>query len=243
MTNKAVRYVTTTKKPKQEPMSVLIVAAGVSPKMRSYGTKSLLKYENTTVLGLQTNIIWQKFNKADILGVVGFEADRVMNSVKSIRFVENAVFEETNVVKSLGLGLRAMTERAVLIIYGDILFNVDAIHFNTNESSVFFSQGMLPNSGPGVIITDSYATHLGYGLNNQWNKMIFLRDKELDLFKDYVFDSENNKMLGHDAINYVLDNGGNIRAINPKNTLVYEINNYKDVAKGFKAINENSINL
>ena len=48
-------------------------------------------------------------------------------SPKDLIKIENENYEKTNVVRSIGLGLRAATSENVLVIYGDLVFNEETI--------------------------------------------------------------------------------------------------------------------
>ena len=114
---------------KNEKHSIIIPAAGMGYRMRSYGPKPLIRInQEKTIVQNQIEIIKNNFVNPEIILVCGFEADKVMkNTPTDIIKIENESYEKTNVLRSIGMGLRAATSERVLIVYGDLVFNDEAI--------------------------------------------------------------------------------------------------------------------
>ena len=114
---------------KSQKYSIIIPSAGMGKRMRSYGPKSLIKITpEKNIVENQIEIINDNFTNHEIILVCGFEADKLMNNTpKNLIKIENENYENTNVVRSIGLGLRAATSENVLVIYGDLVFNEETI--------------------------------------------------------------------------------------------------------------------
>ena len=110
---------------KTEEYSIIIPAAGMGYRMRSYGPKALISLNlDQNIIQRQIEIIKNNFTNYEIILVVGFEAEKLMrNTPEFLVKVENESYERNNVVRSIGMGLRATTTDKVLIIYGDLVFN------------------------------------------------------------------------------------------------------------------------
>ena len=118
---RAVRHIAPIRGPlKQQKYTVIIPAAGMGNRMSTYGPKSLLTLDgHTTLIDRQIASVRRTFRKCEIILVVGFQAVKVMNNTpKDIIKIENENHEDTNVVRSIGMGLRAATTDKVLVIYG-----------------------------------------------------------------------------------------------------------------------------
>src|SRR3982751_246557 len=91
-------------------LSIVIPAAGVGRRMKSFGPKSLIELgDGQTVLSRQLHILRSTYPTADIVLVLGHEADRIIRSLPSasgIKVVENENHSETNVARSLAMGIR-----------------------------------------------------------------------------------------------------------------------------------------
>ena len=106
------------------PIDIIIPCAGLGRRMKSYGPKSLIVIKkNLRIIDNQLKLLKKNFPTANIILVTGFESDAVMNSTPmDIVKIENENYDTTNVMRSIGIGLRAC-KRDVLIVYGDLIFN------------------------------------------------------------------------------------------------------------------------
>ena len=114
---------------KKEKINVIIPAAGIGRRMKSYGPKPLIKIGNSTIIKNQINLLQTYIPDINIVLVCGFKAERLMNETpSSILKVENELYQETNVVRSIGMGLRVVGSTSkVMVVYGDLVFNSAAI--------------------------------------------------------------------------------------------------------------------
>lgn len=216
------------------PIDVVIPAAGLGKRMKSYGPKPLIKLKNgCRIIDNQLKIIKSIIPNANIILVCGFEAISLMNNTPSdIIKVENEHYETTNVVRSIGMGLRAC-QRDVLILYGDLVFNSETIeNMNFNKSSLFASPNIMKNSEVGCIVNNKgKVENLMYDLDNKWGQIIFLKSRELDIFKKICWNPDNYNMFGFEAINEMVSNGGVISACSDDDARIIDIDSSKDLEK------------
>ena len=125
------RFTTTVKddgssKEEDPNITVIVPVAGMGHRMKSYGPKCLLQAnQKETILEKTISNIKREHPKSDIIVVAGFESNKVINSLPHyVRIVENSSFEETNIVESIRLGINASANKKLLIVYGDLIFNV-----------------------------------------------------------------------------------------------------------------------
>jgi choline kinase len=183
--------------PKKDNLSIIIPAAGVGKRMRSYGPKSLIPLNHEeTVISRQINLLKKLFlHHSEIIVVVGFESEKIIRNLpKWVKVIENENYATTNVARSIGMALRIASNNNVLIVYGDLVFNIHALG-------------------------------------------VYLRKRELELFSKFVWNRDKYKLFGYEALNYVLDHGGYIRAVEPVNMKIAEIDFAKDVDIARKIIN------
>jgi choline kinase len=216
-----------------EALSVIIPAAGTGHRMKSYGPKCLLPISPTeTILYKIITNVRSIYPNSEITVVVGFEADRVIKVLPDdIRIIENQFYQETNVVESLRLALNSIVNKNVLVVYGDLIFNTNAIDGLTNEKSciVVDSKHNFKNEEVGVTVVDDMVTNFAYGLDTKWGQIIYLENEALLLFKTLCANRKRNKMYPFELFNMIMNEGINIRAIEPKGMEIQEVDSLKDI--------------
>jgi CTP:phosphocholine cytidylyltransferase-like protein len=241
MTNyaRSSRFIAPSKKTQDKErtknLSILIPAASIGYRMKRYGAKGLLELpDGIPLLEKQLMVLWGLYPKAEIIVTVGFQASRFYSEFRQkypVRFVLNDKYEDTNVLYSLGLALQASICRNVLIVYGDLVFNAQAIKGITKGGSsvVTKSSGKASKEEVGVITDDNMATNFSYGVPNTWQQIAFLTGKELGLFEDVAFDTEKCRWYGHEAMNHILDKGGKLETFECMDGDITEIDSIKDM--------------
>jgi choline kinase len=216
----------------QNQLSIIIPAAGMGRRMKSYGPKPLIELsERYTVIGRQQSILQKEYPSAEIIVVVGHESDKVMNHLgPNVKPIENENFETTNVVRSIAMGLRIASHPCVLIVYGDLVFNPAAIRIAGGQSvALVDSNKQIGEEEVGLTIVDGRITHFAYGLETKWAQIVCLTGRELGMFRTIVKNRDNGRWFGFEALNAVIGKGGSIRAVEPKNTRIAEIDTSKDI--------------
>ena len=148
-----------------------------------------------------------------------------------MRIIENQLYESTNIVESIRLAMNNSVYDHVLIVYGDLIFNIDTIKEVTSNGSciVVDSKNRFKDEEAGVTIVDGMATNFSYGLETKWAHIIYLEGEELNIFQSLCLDRRRNKMYPFELFNIILNRGGSIKAIEPKNMIIREINSLRDL--------------
>jgi choline kinase len=104
-------------------LHVLIPAAGLGRRMKSYGPKALINLQGETLIERQIRLVREAFPRVKITVVAGFEAHRLREVLpKDVRLVLNPYYETTNVAYSVSIGLRTIPPTVpVLVVYGDLV--------------------------------------------------------------------------------------------------------------------------
>ena len=203
--------------------------------MKSYGAKSLIKLDEKTVLEHQLQKIHHTFIQYEIILVIGFEANKVHKHIpKNIKVVVNPHYEKTNVAYSIALGLTEATTQNVLVIYGDLVFNLAALKLPLlNESLITIDpSGEMKKDEVGCVAKNNLLTNMMYGLPEKWGQIMFLTGKELRLFQEImVFNSMAYKWFGFEVLNQVISEGGRFRTFAPKNAVSIDVDTSKDIHK------------
>ncbi len=144
--------------------------------------------------------------------------------------IENERYEDTNVCRSIGMGLRAATTNRVLIIYGDLVFNSATLNVKFNKgSSLIVDSNTMTDNEVGCTIMNGLVEQVLYELPNKWAQISFFVDKELEMLKKIVWNPDNERLYGFEAINQIIDGGGKFRAIIPNGIRVNDIDSSKDI--------------
>ena len=230
----ATRNIVTTIRPKQNrKYSIIIPAAGMGHRMKKYGPKSLIKLnDKQTILQRQIQLIEQTFRWFEIILVTGFDAEKVNKVIPcKVKTIHNTRYRDKNIVYSLKLGLDACSTENVIIIYGDLVFNKAAIDVPLNEESCAVISNHMKEEEIGCAINDRYLQHMFYGISDKWAQILFLKGYELKLMKDFADNEKNHACFGFEAVNYILENNGIIKALTPPSAKVIDIDTSLDLKR------------
>jgi hypothetical protein len=215
---------------KPEKISIIIPAAGLGTRMKSYGPKSLIPIGNTNIINTQLKIISEKINVPyEIILVGGFEAEKLFkNTPHNIIKVENEQYENTNVIRSIGIELQACTTEDILIIYGDLLFNHQTLNIQFGYSWLLTNNTMTPDE-IGCNVNEGIISHLSYGLPLKWSQIGYFTKKEFKALFNICCKKENSKSFGFEVINIMIEKGHRFKQILPENSIINDIDCLKDI--------------
>lgn len=214
-------------------ISVVIPAAGLGRRMKSYGPKSLLRLGSENVLRRQVRLIRKNLPGCDIVVVVGFEAVRVRRSLPAgVKVVVNDGFETNNVAHSIALGLAACRHPRALVIYGDLVFNDSLLAPFARPSGsavVVDSQGRLRPGEVGVTVADSLAHYFCFGMPVKWGQVVYLDESDKARFEEFVARPGKGRYFGYEVLNALIDTGSVFHAVEPQGMLLAEVDSSKDL--------------
>lgn len=238
MTHQASRHIAPARKIHPDlsvPLSVILLSTGTGKRMKSYGPKSLLEINNgVTILDSQLRSIWIAFPNADVIVITGFQYEKFIPFKKMypVRLVNNPLYDETNMVYSISLGLQTIIGDRILIIQEGIVFNHHTIHNIDNDLSqiVVDVNEEMPDDSVGLVHNNNKVTNLSFGLDVKWSQIVYLTGYELQLLDTIAYDAMSSRHLFlYEAINRIINrNGKFITRSNPLQT-VKEIDTAKDI--------------
>jgi choline kinase len=188
--------------------------------------------QKETILEKTVSNIKREYPYSDIIVVVGFESEKVIKSLPNfVRIVENQNYEKTNIVESLRIGINASAHNNVLIIYGDLIFNVYSIREITSSGTcvVFDSKNRFKEEEVGLTIVENKVTTFAYGLPNKWSQIAYLEDGAFEMLKTLCADKRKNRLYLFELFNIIIENGFVMRAEEPKGMTIREIDSLKDL--------------
>tara|TARA_Y100000593_G_scaffold44441_1_gene84823 strand:- start:5355 stop:6038 length:684 start_codon:yes stop_codon:yes gene_type:complete len=218
----------------EDEIDVIIPAAGMGRRMKSYGPKSLIKIGNSTIIKNQISLLRSYLSNPNIVLVCGFKATLLMNQTPhDIIKVENEKYTETNVARSIGIGLRIVSNsKKLVVIYGDLVFNSEAIkNLAFDKSSIIVTNNNIGDDEVGCVISEKQVCNLMYDLPNKWGQIAIFIGKELELLKELCWDGKNNNKFGFEIINLIIERGGKFKCIENDKIKIIDIDNSKDILK------------
>jgi choline kinase len=226
-----------------EDFSIIIPAAGMGKRMKSFGPKSLINIGSSTsnVLSRQITILQQNYPKSDIVIVTGFEDEKVnkfLNDWKGkvvssrIKVVKNNNFQNNNVAKSVCLATEYCDANNYLIVYGDLVFNEATIRkFNPQKSSVLVSENDdFDKEEIGVSLDERREiNHFFYDSKIKWSQIAYLKNIEMEGFLNIMDKPHREKWFCFEVFNKMLEQGYTLKPFFNHEARVVELDNSKDV--------------
>ncbi len=221
------------------PLSIIIPAAGMGRRMKSYGPKALIQLNQETVIGRQLRLLKQAFPGGSTVVVTGFESEQVRRALpKNVRVVVNHDYEYSNVSQSILLGLAECPPGPVLVVYGDLVFDLATIacmHTPGLESAVLVDPRLGTRCDEvGLTICDGMVANFSFGLPDKWGHVLLLDQKEQQLFVDIANQAHRKKQYAFEILNEVIDRGGSFLAVRPARIRLAEIDSSKDLTEAKK---------
>ena len=214
-------------------MTVILPAAGAGRRMKSYGPKCLIDLTpNQTILDRQLEIINNTFKRTEIVLVYGFESEKVIQKAhEECIKVENELYEDTNVARSVAMALRATTAKDILKVNGDLVFSREILkHIDYSSSCTICSKDPERESEVGCIIDQQgNLSHIMYDLEKKWSQIVYLKGKELILFKKHIWDTSYRKYFMVEIINKVIETGGAIKCREVSGEKTMDVDKSNDV--------------
>ena len=219
-------------------MVVIIPAAGIGKRMKSHGPKANIQIdEKNTIVSRAVSILRKVFGKIEITIVLGFQKEKI-KLPNDLNEIFNEHFESTNVSKSINIGIKNSKGKDCLIVYGDIVFNKSIFNnFNSDHSCIWVEKSEKRSSEVGVNIVDGNAEHFSYGVFPKWAQIVFLKEKDKNLFLSLSNNIKTEKWFGFEIMNKMIDAGTkfSVKTIDE----IVEIDTYLDIKKAKKFVRKN----
>ena len=109
-------------------MKAIILAAGIGSRLGNSNPKPLTKLKNgESILGRQVTFLSEYFGENNIIVIVGYKKDLIMESFPNLLYVYNNFYDTTNTSKSLLAGLNKIENENVLWLNGDVVFEKELL--------------------------------------------------------------------------------------------------------------------
>jgi choline kinase len=228
------RFVRKIKNKNFPQLQIVILAAGVGSRTRSYEPRCLLKYNKKTILDNQIEVLTSLFNKAEISIVGGFDINKIIRKVgKTVRVIENQMYENTNSGESLRLGINNSMLDNILFLHGDLIISPEIFdNVKMDQSFLLVDSGnQFEEKEVGITIVDGVATVLSYSLPTKWCQIAYLAENELCILKKLMMknDFPSKTFLTFEVINKIIENNGKFNCFDIGKGFIKEIDSLKDI--------------
>jgi NDP-sugar pyrophosphorylase family protein len=217
---------------KYNELTIIIPAATIGGRSKQHGPTPLLKINNQYLIDIQLGILRKQFPKANIVLIVGQDADKVMDYVdSSIYVVENEKFQESNVIRSIAMGLRVTCSNRILIVYGDLLFNADIFKTTLGTDSLLFIEEnpAVSNKIVGCVYNNGIVENLFYNLPNKWRQITYLTGDNLQFYKKQCFNRDKGTFYEFEILNQMIQKGYPFKVTTKKTGISFDIDSSKDL--------------
>ncbi len=220
--------------------TVVIAAAGIG-RRQGNTAKSAIDLGEETVIQRQVRLVRERWPYGDVVAVVGHQHERVTRHLPPfVRVVLNERYEETNVARSLGLGLMACPASQAFCLLGDLVFNREALAgWPGGQSTILVESGIARTEEIGVVLREQQISGFGYGHDARWGGMALLAGRELHKFQKLALSPDYERKLAWETMEEVLVQGGKFRHVAPSGLALVEIDFPRDVAPARQLALEN----
>lgn len=218
-------------------MKAVILAAGIGSRLGNPKPKPLTRLSNgERIMERQTQYLQNIVSEDDILVVVGFKKDLIMEEFPNLTFVFNNLYDRTNTSKSLLRALKKARDEDVIWLNGDVVFDSKALErvaqsetscMAVNTSSVGEEEVKYTVSQDGAIREVSKTVENALGESVGINKILA---KDIPLFIDML------ERCGQDdyferGIEFGIEEGLKIYPVDVSDILCIEIDFTEDLEK------------
>ena len=228
----AKRNVVKTTKNTIKKHSIVILSAGIGYRMRTYGAKCLLKIHGEPIALRQIRMLRETYPDSEIIYVVGFQARKVISRLPSdICVVVNPEYETANVAYSIYLGMLAATNPNIMLVYGDVVFNEQALNVNYGgkTGTLLIDHKYNTSKHPIGCVYNKHVEQFIYDQPATWSQITYLNEKAAKATLSYVSREENKTKFGFEALNHITTKGFKIIPHIPDDAIAIDVDTYKNI--------------
>ena len=224
-------------------MKAVILAAGIGSRLGNSDPKPLTKLKNgESILYRQVEYLSEYIGINNIITIVGYKKDLIMESFPNLLYVYNNFYDTTNTSKSLLAGLHKIENEDVMWLNGDVVFEKELLPkiiqcsqscmaVNTNSVGEEEIKYNVFDDGHIKDVSKTVSSALGEAVGI--NKIIAV---DLRLFKSNL-EKCNNQDYFEKALEFSIQDGMKIMPVNINEYLCMEIDFQEDLTKINNIIN------
>lgn len=218
-------------------MRAIILAAGIGSRLGNPRPKPLTKLATgELIMERQVQYLKQVVSVDDILVVVGFKKDLIMEEFSELTYVFNNVYDRTNTSKSLLKAMRKVRADDVIWLNGDVVFDAEVLArvfqsktscMAVNTASVAEEEVKYTVAPDGSINAVSKTVQNALGESVGINKII---SSDVPLFIDMLEQCANDDYFER-GLEFAIDRGLKIFPVDVSDVLCIEVDFTEDLEK------------
>jgi L-glutamine-phosphate cytidylyltransferase len=227
-------------------MKAVILAAGMGTRLGTLIPKPLTSIKNEkTILDFQIENLTKFVSIHDILIVVGYKKEIIMEKYPDLTFIYNDAYTKTNTSKSLLRALNKIDNSDVLWLNGDVYFDKSVIEKLKNEKS---SSVLVDNKKCGdeevkyLINSNGDIKKISKTVKNGVGEALginYIISNDLNTFKKHLENVDDQDYFEKGIENMIIKDKTKIRPVNIDNLFCQEVDFPEDLESVKKYISQN----
>ena len=225
-------------------VKAIILAAGIGSRLGNPKPKPLTRLSSgERIMERQVDALQQIISIDDILVVIGFKKDLIMEEFSELTYVFNNVYDRTNTSKSLLKALRKVKSNDVIWLNGDVVFDPSVLNrivqsetscMAVNTASTGEEEVKYTVSPDGSILEVSKIVKNALGESVGINKIVA---NDIPLFIDMLEACDDNDYFER-GIELAIEKGLKIFPVDVSDVLCIEVDFTEDLEKANRELDK-----
>ncbi len=222
---------------------MVILAAGIGSRLKENLPKAMVHIdEDRTILDQQLENLEKVVELEDIVIVVGFKKELIMEKHPDISYIYNREYRETNTSKSLLLALKKIKNDDILWLNGDIVFEGEilcSIQEKARENLVFVNNSRVSDEEVKYTLDkEGYIREISKSVENPLGEAVginFIKKENLEEFSSCLEICENMDYF-EKGIEFAIERGIKFLPVDVEDNFCTEVDFQNDLQEVKKYI-------
>jgi len=219
-------------------VKIVILAAGIGSRLGNPFPKPLTPLKNgKSIMQMMIENITAYFSIDDLLTVVGFKKNSIMERFPEATYVYNPYFDTTNTSKSLLCALKKCRNQSVLWFNGDVVFDQSLLkelqpYINKSQSFVAVNTSSVADEEVKYTLQDGYIDKLSKEVKNGLGEAVginFISSNDINDFIEQLELCDNQDYFERGLELIIEKNATKIEAVDISNFNCMEIDFKEDL--------------
>jgi len=226
-------------------MKIIILAAGIGSRLGNPFPKPLTTLKNNkSIMQMQIEKLSEVFDINEIVTVVGFKKDLIMERFPDVAYIYNPFFDTTNTSKSLLKALVKFKNESVLWINGDVVFDINVLniiapYINNNQSFVSVNTSKVGDEEVKYTLKNEYIDNLSKTVVDGLGEAVginFISSNDIDKFIEKLSNCQDNDYFERELELAIAEDNIKVKAIDISKYNCIEIDFIEDLENANKLI-------
>jgi len=226
-------------------MKIIILAAGIGSRLGNPFPKPLTTLKNNkSIMQMQIENLSEVFDINDIVTVVGFKKDLIMERFPDVAYIYNPFFDTTNTSKSLLKALVKFKNESVLCLNGDVVFDINVLniiapYINNNQSFVSVNTSKVGDEEVKYTLKNEYIDNLSKTVVDGLGEAVginFISSNDIDKFIEKLSNCQDNDYFERGLELAIAEDNIKVKAIDISKYNCMEIDFIEDLENANKLI-------